>query len=116
MPVQATRSMTISTASGTAISTATGWVPLCIHSTPFNVSFGVSRTGGGSVAYSVQHTFDNVLDANVSAIAFVHADVSVKSAAQIDGNYAYPVRAIRLITVSASGSATLALRVIQSDV
>lgn len=106
------------TAAGTAATTASPWIPLNQYAQPFNVGFGViTNPGTGHLTYTVQHTFDNVFDPSVSARAFDHSVVSGKSATaastQIDGNYAFPVAAIRLQIVSGSGtspSATLLVR------
>ena len=86
----------------TTASTATSWIPLNQHTSPFNVGFGVvPGTTQGSNTFSVQHTFDNVFDSSVTPVAFDHSTVSGKTA-KIDGNYAFPVAAVRLIVVSAS--------------
>ena len=82
-------------------------------STPFNVSFGVRKEGGGEVTFRVEHTFDNVLASGVSARPFTHADVSAATD-NADGNYAFPVMAVRLAVVSASGTNTLDFTVIQA--
>lgn len=113
MPVISSRIIEFSAASGTAVSTATPWIPLNIHETPFNVGFGVVKGGNGSCRFSVQHTFDNVLDASVTPTVFTHADVCSKTAS-IDGNYAYPVRAVRVAAVTVSSSCNLTLKVIQA--
>lgn len=95
---------------------ATNWVPLNIHQTPFNVSFGVLTTGAFDATYRVEHTFDNVLADSSAGSVFTHADVSAASISR-DGNYAFPVRAIRLNLVTiASGTGTLKFSVIQSGV
>lgn len=100
------------TASGTAISTVSSWLPLDVFESPFNVGFGVVNNGPGNVTFSVQHTFDDVQNSAVTPTAFTHADVSLKTAS-IDGNYAYPVKAVRLAFVSASGSADCTITVLQ---
>lgn len=115
MPVTASRSITVVTASGTAISTSSSWIPLNIHQTPFNVGFGVDKQGGGDVTFRIEHTFDNVFDPDITPAVFTHADVSAASA-DIDGNYAFAVRAVRLAVVSASGSSTTALKVVQAGI
>ena len=112
MPVYATRSIIVNTVSGTAIATASPWIPLNIHQTPFNVGFGAIVHGNGDITFKVEHTFDNVLQSGVSARVFTHEDVSAANA-DIDGNYAFGVRAIRVAVVSASSSAGVHLTVIQ---
>lgn len=116
MPVYANQTLTFNiSTSGSAFVTSTPWIPLDIHSTPFNTSFGIRNTGNGEVSFKVEHTFDDVFDPDVTPNAFTHADVSLAST-DIDGNYAFPVRAIRLTTVSASASVALDFTVIQAGI
>lgn len=102
-------------ASAGAIVTASPWIPLDYHSTPFNVSFGVIVHSSGDTTYQVQHTFDVLQgpDATTSARAFVHAEVTAETA-NVDGNYAYPITGVRVASVSASGNSKLELIVIQA--
>lgn len=83
--------------------------PMNINTSPFNVGFGV--TVSGTINYTVQHTFDNVwaTDFNPStANWFDHPTIASQSTTK-DGNYAFPVSAIRLLTNSGGGTATLTL-------
>ena len=115
MPTTAVKSITVSTSAATALSTATSWVPLDIFETPFNVGFGIDRTTGGDSTIRVEHTFDDVLDPDVTPVVYVHEDVSSvpSSGSSRDGNYAFGIRATRLAVVSASGSASINFRVVQ---
>lgn len=115
MPVKAATSITVTTASGTAVGTASSWIPLNLHQTPFNVGFAVVKTGTGDVTYRVEHTFDNIFDPDVTPTAFTHEDVSAESDSA-DGNYAFGVRAVRHQIVSASGTVTLAFTVLQAGI
>lgn len=84
------------------------WISVNHRLNPFNIGFGVSL-GAGVMTYKVQHTFDDVQDAAVTPVAFDHPDVTGKTV-NTDGNYAFPVRAIRLtVTAYTSGTATLTL-------
>ncbi len=85
--------------------TATQWVPLDQFETPFNVSFGVVLEGNGTRVFSVEHTFDDVFDPDVTPVAFTNTGVSA-AIQSIDGNYIVPVVAIRLNVASGSASAT----------
>jgi hypothetical protein len=88
--------------------TTSAWVPVDTSKNPFNIGFGVTL-GAGVLTYKVQHTFDNVQDSTVTATAFDHPDVTGKTV-NTDGNYAFPVRAIRLnVTAFTSGTAVLTL-------
>ena len=88
------------------------WIPLNHYAVPFNVGFGVVKTGTGDVTYSVQHTFNDVL-AGSAATAFDHSFVSGQTASR-DGNYAFPVMATRLVVTAASGAANLEFHVVQA--
>lgn len=66
-------------------------------SIPFNVGIGCIVTG--SVAYSVQHTFD---DTNW----FDNANIS-GATSTLDTNYMFPVKSIRLHQASGAGSVTM---------
>ena len=70
---------------------------------PFNVGFGVVVTG--TVNYTVQHTFDNP-QTNANPTWFSHPTVASVTVSQ-DGNYAFPVAAIKLLVNSGAGTATI---------
>jgi hypothetical protein len=74
------------------------------YANPYNVGMGV--VVDGTVDCKVQHTFDDVLDADVTPTWFDHTSL-VGLVASADGNYAFPVRAIRLYMTSGTGTATL---------
>jgi hypothetical protein len=72
---------------------------------PFNVGFGVVVTG--TVNYTVQHTFDNPQTV-ASPTWFSHPTVASLAVSQ-DGNYAFPVAAIKVLVNSGAGTATMTL-------
>lgn len=72
---------------------------------PFNVGFGVVVTG--TVTYTVQHTFDNV-QTTASPTWFPHPTIADKSDNQ-DGNYAFPVAAVKVLVTAGTGTATLTM-------
>lgn len=74
---------------------------------PFNVGFGVVVSG--VLTYTVEHTFDDILN-GATATWFPHSSVVAQTASN-DGNYAFPVTAIRLnVTAYTSGTgATITL-------
>jgi len=96
--------VTVSSATTSAV------LPLDQYISPFNIGLGVSLSAGASLTYTVQHTFDDVWAAGfdpATASWFNHATMASKTTS-FDGNYAYPVTAIRLnVTVYTSGTATL---------
>jgi hypothetical protein len=76
---------------------------------PFNIGFGVVITG--SPTYTVQHTFDDPFTATfnpATATWFNHEDLVSQTTSQ-DGNYAFPVRAVRLNVSSGTGTTTITL-------
>ena len=72
---------------------------------PFNVGFGVVATG--TVTYTVQHTFDNVQTV-ASPVWFSHPTIFGKTDNQ-DGNYAFPVAAIKVLVTAGTGTATMTM-------
>lgn len=88
--------------------------PMNVNTSPFNVGFGVTLSG--SLTFTVQHTFDDVWSPTfnpATANWFNHAVVAGATAAT-DGNYAFPVTAIRIIGTSGAGTATM--RLIQAGI
>lgn len=93
---------------------STAPIPMLLFVTPFNVGIGVVVSG--TVNYTVQHTFDDVWATDYTASSgtwYNHASLA-SQAANADGNYAFPVTAIRLTVNSGSGTATMT--VIQAGV
>ena len=72
--------------------------------TDFKIGFGVVVSG--TVTYTVEHTFDNPNE--VTPVFFSHAEVADKTTND-DGNYAYPVRAVRLTNTAGTGTSTMTL-------
>lgn len=74
---------------------------------PFNVALGVTVTG--TVNYTVQYTFDDVFAADYSPGSgnwVDHPSLAAQTASK-DSNIAYPVRGIRLVVNSGTGTARL---------
>jgi len=90
--------------------TASKVIPLNTYADPFNVGIGCDVSSGGSLTYTVQHTFDNVQSAafNPSTATWYSNSTLVAQTTDKDGNYAFPVSAIRLlVTAWTSGSVTM---------
>ena len=80
-------------------------VPIDHLAENFAVGFGVVRVA--DCTFKVQHTFDNIFDPAVTPTWFDHSSVVGKTA-NTDGNYAFPVRAIKVVvTAGTTGSATM---------
>ena len=91
-------------------------VPLDINQSPFAVSIAVSLSAGASLTYTVEHTYDDIYaqDFNPStAVWFSQTSLTTKAVAA-EGNYTYPVRAVRLSLVAPSTSGTATMTVIQA--
>lgn len=89
------------TASGVAASAVAA---MNLNATPFVIGFGVAVTG--TVTYTVQHTFDDVYALGfvpASATWYNHSTVA-DATASADGNYAFPVRGIRVNITAGTGS------------
>lgn len=86
-------------------------IPMNLDSTPFNVGFGVVITSGAPT-YTVQHTFDNPWTTD-NPVWFDHPTVAGETTNQ-DGNYAFPVAAIKVAITSGTGA--VQLTVIQAGI
>jgi hypothetical protein len=79
-------------------------------------NFGISVlcvVPSGTLTYKVQHTGDDIYDPAVTPVWKDHATLTGKTASA-DGNYDFPVRAVRLtVTAYTDGSVTMTL--IQKD-
>lgn len=91
------------TQSGTGTS---AWIPMDYKQNPFNIGIGVVVSG--TVTYTVQHTFDDIYDSSITPTAFNHSTLATQTANK-DGNYAFPVRAIRINNGAGTGTTTMTL-------
>ena len=82
------------------------WIPLDYKQSPFNVGIGVLV--GGTVTYTVEHTFDDIWDSTITPTVYPHATL-VTQTTNKDGNYAFPIRATRITVTAGTGSATMTL-------
>jgi hypothetical protein len=84
----------------------TAWIPLDYKQNPFNIGLGI--VVNGTITYDIEHTFDDVFNASVTPTAFKHSTL-VAQTANKDGNYAFPVRAVRVNNTAGTGSTTLTI-------
>lgn len=91
------------TKSGTGTS---AWIPVDYKQNPFAVGLGCVVSG--TITYTIEHTFDEIFDPNVTPVAFPNATLASKTA-NADGNYAFPIRAIRINNTAGTGSTTLTI-------
>lgn len=80
----------------------TAWVALDSYSPLTSLAAVVS---GGAATYTIQHTLDDVLG-GVTATAFDHDTLVAQTTSQ-DGNYAFPIAAIRINQTAGAGTVTL---------
>lgn len=80
-------------------------LPTDLYISPFNVGFGVVVSG--TVTYTIQHTFDDVQTV-ASPVWFSHPTIAGKSDNQ-DGNYAFPVAAVKVLVTAGAGTATMTM-------
>ena len=91
----------------TVSKTGVGSSPALVMNTnisPFNVGFGVVVTG--TVNYTVQHTFDD--PAVGFTTWFSHPTIANETTNQ-DGNYAFPVAAVKVLVTAGTGTATMTM-------
>ena len=72
---------------------------------PFNVGIGVVSPDG-STTYSIQHTFDNVLNSSATPTWFDHVSTATPVSGNINLNYAFPATAIRINVTGGTGTVT----------
>lgn len=84
----------------------TAWIPLDYKQNPFNIGF--AAVVNGTITYDIEHTFDDVFDTAVTPVAFKHATITAQTTNK-DGNYAFPIRAIRVNNTAGTGSTTLTI-------
>jgi hypothetical protein len=88
-----------------------------VMQTPFAIGVGcvVSST---NITYSVQHTFDYTGSSTfISSNTTWFTNTGISSASSnVDGNYAFPVSAIRPNVTAGSSTGTLTLTLIQAGV
>lgn len=89
--------------------TTSAWIPVDYRQENFGIGIGCVISGGSTLTYKVQHTFDDIFDPSVTPTAFDHSTITGKTT-NSDGNYAFPVRAVRLnVTAYTNGDVTMTL-------
>lgn len=108
-------SITTSGTVGTAVSVGTGvtgatsnWCPVGGPGVQFNVGMAVVVTG--TINYTVNHTFDDIYNPNITPVAFPHdSSVFVNATASAASNYVNPCRASEIVINSGTGSLTFTI-------
>lgn len=81
---------------------------------PFNIGIGCTNTS--SQVYTVEHSFDYTGSSTFissNATWFPNSGITAKTTNQ-DGNYAYPVSAIRVQSSAGSSTGTVTMTIIQA--
>ena len=82
------------------------WIPVDYKQNPLNI--GLAVVVNGTITYDVEHTFDDVFDSKVTPVAFKHATLTSQTTNK-DGNYAFPIRAVRLNNTAGTGNTTITI-------
>lgn len=92
-----------------------------IFQNPFNIGLGV-QIASGNATYSVQHTFDysTVMNPTWNGTSNVtwyeNSGITSTSVVTSNGNYAFPVAAIRLnVTAAAAATTQVVLNILQAS-
>jgi len=77
--------------------------------TPFNAS--ISTVVSGTVNYTIQHTFDDIFASGFNPATATWYDhdnaIMVNATANQNSNYNFPIRALKILQNSGSGTTTL---------
>lgn len=84
---------------------ASSVAPLDTYRDPFNIGIGIVSPDAGTT-YVLQHTFDNVLQDGVTPTWFDHASFTTPLSGNFNGNYAFPMAAVRINVVGGTGTVT----------
>lgn len=101
----------------TGISSTSGYMTPYFPDTmirPFNIGIGCVNTS--SQVYTVEHSFDYTGSSTFissNATWFPNSGITAKTTYQ-DGNYAYPVSAIRVQSSAGSSTGTVTMTIIQA--
>lgn len=68
----------------------------------------------GTINWDLQHTLDEVFDSSATINWFDHASLAGETASG-DGNYAFPIRAVRMLINSVTTGATVSMNVLQGN-
>lgn len=86
----------------------TAWIPVDYKQNPLNIGLGI--VVNGTITYDIEHTFDDILNpaGALAPTAFKHSSL-VAQTTNKDGNYAFPIRAIRINNTAGTGTTTLTI-------
>lgn len=82
-----------------------------IHRSPFNIGFGA--VVATTAHFTVQHTFDDIINTSAGGVTWFAHEFVVGASANIDGNYAFPIRGIR-VEASAANEGGVSVTFIQA--
>ena len=92
--------------------TATNPVPVSHLADPSDVRYAVVIAGNGTREYNVQYTIQDIMNTSAGGVTwFHHASAQTATLTSVISG---PLTAVRLVTVSGSGSASATLHVLQA--
>jgi len=84
-------------------------IPVDYRAQVFNIGIGCVISGGASLTYKIQYTYDDIFDSTVTPTWFDHAVITGQTGNK-DGSLSVPVSAVRVTTTAyTSGSVTVTL-------
>lgn len=101
---------------------STPWCP-DIRRDPFAVGFGIVASSSGGIVYSVEHTFDPIFDGMIPGQTTVlaslatwhrHSTITALTSISADGNYAFPVLGIRIVSTGGGSANTARFTIVQA--
>jgi hypothetical protein len=109
----------------TGLSSSAGtptWFPDTIGGfSPFNIGIGTVVNSTGTQTYNIEHTFDyfgnlsSGFNGFLSSLATWYANTGISAAtSNANGNYAFPVTAIRLNVTAGASQGTVTAKLVQA--
>lgn len=104
---------TLSVTNATTGAVTSSSYPINFKAQNFGVGFGCTVTGSKGIGYDIEHTFD---DPKVGFTNwFKHENITGQTASA-DGNYAYPITAIRIaITAQTVSGGGVTCQIVQNE-
>ncbi len=92
------------------------WIPLDQYEQPFNVAWGISVVTATSAPHDlfVEHTFVDVLKGKVPSGPDIFIHDMGSTAKSADGNYAFPVAAVRFRAAATGTAGSVTFRLLQA--
>jgi len=107
------RIASISVSNSATGSTQSSPYPVNFKANNFGIGLGLTMTASKGIAADIEHTFD---DPKVALSTWHKHEALTSQSASADGNYAFPVTAIRInVTAATATGGTTTLQIVQND-